>query len=139
MAVPTGILWGRDPHTAAKHTLLRRYMSAWFPIMANQFRDMGITFFDGFAGLGEYMNAQDSSPTSFSTEAAAAGDRKAVVVTGRKGSVRFVAEPRKYSGEQEATVVHGQRMRVLSKSEEVEAVGSGYVRILRMEVEFLED
>ena len=62
MAVPTGILWERDPHTAAKHTLLRRYMSAWFPIMASQFRDIGITFFDGFAGPGEYTNAQDSSP-----------------------------------------------------------------------------
>ena len=62
LAVPTEILWERDPHTAAKHTLLRRYMSAWFPIMANQFRDMGITFFDGFAGPGEYTNAHDSSP-----------------------------------------------------------------------------
>ena len=62
MAVPTGILWERDPHTAAKHTLLRRYLSAWFPIMASQFRDSGITFFDGFAGPGEYTNAQDSSP-----------------------------------------------------------------------------
>ena len=63
MAVPTEILWERDPHTAAKHTLLRRYMSAWFPIMASQFRDIGITFFDGFAGPGEYTNARDSSPT----------------------------------------------------------------------------
>ncbi len=62
MAVPTGILWERDPHTAAKHTLLRRYMSAWFPIMASQFRDIGITFFDGFAGPGRYTNAHDSSP-----------------------------------------------------------------------------
>ena len=62
MAVPTGILWERDLHTAAKHTLLRRYMSAWFPIMASQFHDTGITFFDGFAGPGEYTNAQDSSP-----------------------------------------------------------------------------
>ena len=62
MAVPTGILWERDPHTAAKHTLLRRYMSAWFPIMAKQFHEIGITFFDGFAGPGEYKNAQDSSP-----------------------------------------------------------------------------
>ena len=62
MAVPTGILWERDPHTAAKHTLLRRYMSAWFPIMAKQFDEIGITFFDGFAGPGQYTNAQESSP-----------------------------------------------------------------------------
>ena len=52
MAVPTGILWERDRHTAAKHTLLRRYMSAWFPIRAKQYRDIGITFFDGFAVQG---------------------------------------------------------------------------------------
>ena len=62
LAVPTGILWERDPHTAAKHTLLRRYMSAWFPIMAKQFDEIGITFFDGFAGPGQYTNAQESSP-----------------------------------------------------------------------------
>ena len=37
-------------------------MSAWFPIMARQFRSDGITFFDGFAGPGEYTNAQESSP-----------------------------------------------------------------------------
>ena len=30
--------------------------------MANRFRDTGITFFDGFAGPGEYTNARDSSP-----------------------------------------------------------------------------
>ncbi|MCY3967576.1 MAG: three-Cys-motif partner protein TcmP [bacterium] len=62
MSLPTGTLWERDPHTAAKHTLLRRYMSAWFPIMAKQFSDVGITFFDGFAGPGEYINSQESSP-----------------------------------------------------------------------------
>ncbi len=30
--------------------------------MAKQFHDRGITFLDGFAGPGEYTNAQDSSP-----------------------------------------------------------------------------
>ena len=62
MAVPTDVLWERDPHTAAKHTLLTRYVSAWFPIMAKQFRDTGITFLDGFAGPGEYTNSPESSP-----------------------------------------------------------------------------
>lgn len=62
MAVPTGLLWERDPHTAAKHTLLRRYLSAWFPIMATRFSTEGITFLDGFAGSGEYLNSQESSP-----------------------------------------------------------------------------
>ena len=62
MAVPTDTLWERDPHTAAKHTLLRKYLSAWFPIMARQFREAGITFLDGFAGPGEYTNSSESSP-----------------------------------------------------------------------------
>ena len=30
--------------------------------MASQFHDIGITFFDGFAGPGEYTNSRDSSP-----------------------------------------------------------------------------
>ena len=30
--------------------------------MASHFRDNGITFFDGFAGPGEYTNSRDSSP-----------------------------------------------------------------------------
>lgn len=63
MAVPTEVLWERDLHTAAKHTLLRRYLDAWFPIMARQFSDVGITFLDGFAGPGEYTNASESSPS----------------------------------------------------------------------------
>lgn len=62
MAVPTVVLWERDPHTAAKHTLLRRYLSAWFPIMARAFRADGITYLDGFAGPGEYTNSVESSP-----------------------------------------------------------------------------
>lgn len=62
MAVPTGVLWERDPHTAAKHTLLSRYMDAWFPIMAGTFQNVGITFLDGFAGPGEYTNSSESSP-----------------------------------------------------------------------------
>lgn len=53
----------RDPHTAAKHLLLRRYLDAWFPIMAKQFSDVGITFLDGFAGPGKYTNTSESSPT----------------------------------------------------------------------------
>lgn len=69
MAVPTDVLWERDPHTAAKHTLLRRYLSAWFPIMAQQFRDTGITFLDAFAGPGEYTNSKESSPSIAMTQA----------------------------------------------------------------------
>ena len=90
MTVPTGILWERDPHTAAKHTLLRRYMSAWFPIMASRFRDTGITFFDGFAGPGEYTNANDSSPAIAMEQAL----RSAVTCYGTQTRLVFIEDHR---------------------------------------------
>ena len=88
MAVPTGILWERDLHTEAKHTLLHRYMSAWFPIMARKFHDTGITFFDGFAGPGEYTNAQDSSPAIAMEQAL----RSDVKCTGTQTRLVFVED-----------------------------------------------
>lgn len=91
MAVPTDVLWERDPHTAAKHTLLRRYLSAWFPIMARQFRDDGITFFDGFAGPGEYTNSTESSPVIAMTQAL----RNEVVSCGTPTRLVFVEEDRR--------------------------------------------
>lgn len=30
------VLWSLDPHTAAKHRVLRSYVEAWIPIMAQQ-------------------------------------------------------------------------------------------------------
>ena len=42
--------------------MLKRYLMAWFPIMATQYRDRGITYMDGFAGPGEYLNSDESSP-----------------------------------------------------------------------------
>jgi len=84
VAVPTEVLWERDPHTAAKHKLLRRYQEAWFPIMASQFHDVGITFFDGFAGPGEYTNSQVSSPVI------AVGQSLRSDVAGRGTPIRLV-------------------------------------------------
>lgn len=52
MAVPPRLLWPRDPHTAAKHEVLRRYYNAWFPIMLRTFPS--VTVFEGYAGPGEY-------------------------------------------------------------------------------------
>jgi three-Cys-motif partner protein len=91
MAVPTDVLWERDPHTAAKHTLLRRYLSAWFPIMAKQFRDDGITFLDGFAGPGEYTNSQESSPAIAMTQAM----RNEVVSWGARTRLVFIEDDRR--------------------------------------------
>jgi hypothetical protein len=29
------VLWPLDPHTAAKHAILRLYLDRWFPILGN--------------------------------------------------------------------------------------------------------
>lgn len=63
MATPTTTLWARDPHTAAKHAVLNRYLAAWFPIIARGFPAKGLTFVDAFAGPGEYDDrCADGSP-----------------------------------------------------------------------------
>lgn len=62
MATPQEKLWDRDPHTAAKHDMLDRYLSAWFPIIAKGFPSKGLTFVDAFAGPGEYKDGSEGSP-----------------------------------------------------------------------------
>src|SRR6266446_2858127 len=69
-ALPT--TWAADPHTLAKHAILRRYLQAWFPILTQQAsalaRQFGkapnreVLFIDGFAGPGEYTNGKEGSP-----------------------------------------------------------------------------
>jgi hypothetical protein len=44
--------WPLDPHTLAKHEILRRYLYAWFPIMSCY--NGRLVFLDGFAGPGAY-------------------------------------------------------------------------------------
>jgi three-Cys-motif partner protein len=56
---PTSMLWRRDPHTAAKHEILRRYLGAWFPKLRWAKR---VLFVDGFAGPGEYEGGEPGSP-----------------------------------------------------------------------------
>lgn len=62
MAVPKSVLWDRDPHTAAKHEILRRYLMAWFPILAQGFPTHVVTYVDAFAGPGEYICGSEGSP-----------------------------------------------------------------------------
>lgn len=69
MATPKDVLWDRDPHTAAKHEILRGYLAAWFPIMAAGFGTEGLTYVDAFAGPGEYKNSKTSSPVIALTQA----------------------------------------------------------------------
>jgi three-Cys-motif partner protein len=61
MAAPKTTTWKLDPHTRAKHEILRRYLEAWTPILS-----LGgfptIAYVDGFAGPGVYSGGEDGSP-----------------------------------------------------------------------------
>ncbi len=52
-------IWRLEPHTAAKHDILRKYLGAWFPKLAWKKR---LLFIDGFAGPGEYDRGEPGSP-----------------------------------------------------------------------------
>ena len=56
----TETVWSAEPHTIAKHEILRRYLDAWLPIMGRSYPRLLIM--DGFAGPGEYTNGLDGSP-----------------------------------------------------------------------------
>lgn len=59
-AGPTQPVWRIEPHTLAKHEILRGYLGAWFPIMSKW--NGRIIFFDGFAGPGIYQRGEIGSP-----------------------------------------------------------------------------
>jgi three-Cys-motif partner protein len=56
---PSSTLWAREPHTKAKHDLIR-YLDGWFPILG-RFNRM-VLFLDGFAGPGSYSESEMGSP-----------------------------------------------------------------------------
>lgn len=61
MAAPKTTIWKLDPHTSAKHAILRRYLQAWAPILA-QGGFPKVAYVDGFAGPGQYEGGEDGSP-----------------------------------------------------------------------------
>lgn len=56
----TETIWQLEPHTAAKHAILRRYLGAWFPIMSSW--QKRVVYLDGFAGPGIYKGGEPGSP-----------------------------------------------------------------------------
>lgn len=60
MASRFATLWPLDPHTLAKHAILRRYLDAWLPIMTKW--NGRVVFVDGFSGPGRYAGGEDGSP-----------------------------------------------------------------------------
>jgi three-Cys-motif partner protein len=60
VAVPKDTIWPLEPHTAAKHEILRRYLAAWFPIINTGNNE--ILYIDGFCGPGRYTGGEEGSP-----------------------------------------------------------------------------
>ena len=50
-----------QPHTQAKHDILRHHMGAWFPILGRS-SSGPLQYIDGFAGPGEYEGGEPGSP-----------------------------------------------------------------------------
>ena len=61
MAAPRQTLWPLEPHTRAKHEILKRYLQAWMVILS-QGRFPEILYIDGFAGPGAYQGGEAGSP-----------------------------------------------------------------------------
>jgi len=71
-------VWDLEPHTAAKHKILERYLQAWMPILSKW--HSGLNYIDGFAGPGIYSKGEEGSPlvalrTAVEHEAQLAGVR----------------------------------------------------------------
>ena len=66
MAQPKDTIYDAEPHTQAKHAILREYLKRWLPILSRQAKRVGSTerllYVDGFAGAGEYNNDVPGSP-----------------------------------------------------------------------------
>lgn len=60
MTTSSETLWNIEPHTAAKHTILRNYLGAWFGILGQRFSH--ILYIDGFCGPGRYQGEEVGSP-----------------------------------------------------------------------------
>lgn len=54
------VRWDIEPHTLAKHEILKKYLNAWIPILTKN--NKRVIFIDGFAGPGEYKGGELGSP-----------------------------------------------------------------------------
>ena len=67
MSDPKATIYEADPHTQAKHRILKAYLSRWLPILDKQAQlvkrgKQRLLYVDGFAGAGEYENSIPGSP-----------------------------------------------------------------------------
>lgn len=54
MPAQQSTIWSKDPHTDAKHVILRKYLDVWIPKLASS--KSSLIYIDGFSGPGEYVN-----------------------------------------------------------------------------------
>jgi len=85
MTKPSETLWEIEPHTSAKHEILRRYLGAWFPILGSKIPR--IVYMDGFCGPGRYLGGEEGSPIIALQEA-----RKQPILAGSEVSFLFIDE-----------------------------------------------
>jgi len=60
-------VWDAEPHTRAKHAILKKYLQAWMAILSHQSSllpkgSKSILYVDGFAGPGVYKGGEEGSP-----------------------------------------------------------------------------
>lgn len=82
MTTPQKPIWSLDPHTAAKHQLLRHYLERWSMIILETFKTA--TYLEGFAGPGVYEGGEPGSPVI-------AYEQLALALAAGKGSSARVA------------------------------------------------
>jgi three-Cys-motif partner protein len=57
---PKETIWAAEPHTVAKHRILRKYLGGWLPVISSWKKR--VLFIDGFCGPGEYTGGEEGSP-----------------------------------------------------------------------------
>lgn len=62
MSPPKETVWEAEPHTLAKHRILRRYLQGWMPIILQSRHFPGLIYFEGFCGPGVYSGGEPGSP-----------------------------------------------------------------------------
>lgn len=60
MAKDPATVWELEPHTEAKHVILRKYLNAWLPKLTRW--NGRVVIIDGFAGPGRYSQGEEGSP-----------------------------------------------------------------------------
>lgn len=60
MSTPKNTIWDIEPHTEAKHKILKAYLNAWYPILKSN--NNRLNYIDGFSGPGRYSKGEPGSP-----------------------------------------------------------------------------